>query len=362
MKIKILITTMLTIPVLSYAGTTIHQNKFSIQQAAEGEHFWARIYDWKAWAQTPEQKKLKLSTNFVKKAFDEKHPRIEENKLSEGDLVNLLGADEGEALYDFYANRKEVDPEYIKTISGATTAMKVAVDLPADFDIQNLKLEDIYSLISKGDNPHIHQEVSKSFAASFIDPVHAGQKETRDLNEGMIVLSILNMGEDYYNCARLNDPLVLKGEIEGVSDFDGNFRVYMLNTVKEVPVDANLGKVSLVEGKPLRVFEQKVVYSSTLLKSGVNHLAFYSLPNGKKKMVLNAVLVSTDQVLSAPGTYVNGVSLGNLVLGGSVELKNGTAVLNSKNVDLSPLSGSCSKGLAQGVGRYVFGLAKGIAQ
>ena len=78
-------------------------------------------------------------------------------------------------------------------------------------------------------------------------------------------------------------------------------------------------------------------------------------------MLLTAVVVSTEQVSHVLSNYVNGVSIVEALFG-SVKLNKGVAILNDQNVQLKPLKGGCSKGLSQGVGRYVLGLANAIAK
>lgn len=357
---KILMALMI-VPSLAFGNLTVHQDEFSLETASQGSHFWARLYDWSAWSETEKQKSLKLNTNFVKQAYDDGDDEVDTDGLDEDGLISLLGPVEGPALFDFYENREEVDPEDIGKASGLTTAIKVAVDLPDDFDIEGADLNKIYDMISMADQPHIHTEVNKDFVHNFVDPLHSAHKAVDQLKNGRIVLSTVNTGSEYYACPSMNTVLKFKGEIEGVSTYDGDFRAYIINTVTELDVNKDLSGKTLIEGTPSRVFEQKIIYSSTLIKSGVNYLAFYNQPNGKKKMVLNAIIVSTDKVKEVPGNFVNGVGITNDIFSG-IKFKNGEAVLNAKNVDLSPLRGNCSKGLAQGVGRYVLNLANSMVK
>jgi len=352
---------LVVLPSFAFAEVTIHENEFLLESASQGSHFWARLYDWKAWAKTDKQKSLNLTTNFVKKAYDDGDDEIDADGLDEDSLVSLLGPVEGPALYDFYDNREEVYPEDIGAPSGLTTAIKVAVDLPDNFNIENVDLDLIYNLIAKADKPHILTEVTKDFVHNFVDPLHSSHKLVNGLENSKIVLSTINTGSDYYSCLTMNTALKFKGELEGVSTYDGDFRAYVINSITELDVETEISRNALIEGKPEKVYEQKIIYSSTLIKSGVNYLSFYNLSGGKKKMVLNSIIVSTDKVKEVPGNFVNGMALRNAV-GSGIKFNEGVAVLNSNNVALSKLSGNCSKGLAQGMGRYALELANSIAR
>ncbi len=82
------------------------------------------------------------------------------------------------------------------------------------------------------------------------------------------------------------------------------------------------------------------------------------MSDGSKKVVVYAAVVSTSKVGSLMDMYVNGL---DGEASSSILFNNeNQAVLNSRNLDLGPVSGNCSKGLGPGVGRYVYGLAKSI--
>jgi hypothetical protein len=363
---KILIA-MMVLPSLAFGSVEIHQDEFSLDSATDGSHFWARLYDWNAWDKTDKQKNLKLHTNFVQQAYENGEEEVEIEGPDEDELVTLLGPVEGPALYDFYAIREEIredeplDPEDIGAASGLTTVMKVAVDLPDDFDISATNIDIIYKLIAKADQPHIHTEVSKDFVNDFVDPLHSARSTIAKMDAGKIVLSSVNLGFDYYACPSMNTALKFKGGLEGLSTYDGDFRVYLINTLTQVDLSKPYSGQALIEGSPVKVFQQKVIYSSTLIKSGVNFLAFYEMPNGRKKMVLNSVIVSTSKVKEVIGNFVNGISVANIAFSG-IKFKDGQAVLSANNTDLSPLDGNCSKGLAQGMARYAMGLADSIVK
>jgi len=364
---KIYIFTVLLVPYFAFAKVTVHQDEFKLTQTAKGSHFWARLYDWKAWAKTEKQRSLKLRTNFIKEAYDNGDSEYDTEGVDEDDMIALLGPVEGAALYEFYEEREEsyedspIDPEDIGGPSGLVTAIKVAVDLPDSFDVQNLDLDLMYKIIAQADRPHMHTEVSKDFVHNFVDSLHSAHSEVENLRNGKIALSIVNTGPDYYNCSLLNTALKFEGGLRGITTYDESFRTYLLNTVEELNLRSNFSGKSLIEGKPLRLFKQKVIYSSNLIKSGVNFLAFYENSEGRKQLVLNSVVVVTGQVKKMPENFVNGVSLIGEVFSG-IQFENDLALLNSKNVDLSPLKGSCSKGLGQGMGRYVLGLAHSIVR
>ena len=366
-EMKKILMALMVFPTLAFGSVQIHQDEFSLNSASEGSHFWARLYDWSAWAKTEKQKSLKLHTNFVKQAYENGEEEVDVDGPDEDALVSMLGPIEGPALYDFYAIREEIredeplDPEDIGAPSGLTTVIKVAVDLPESFDIESTDTDSMQKLISRADEPHMHTEVSADFVNNFVDPLHSARGAVDNLTNGKIVLSTVNIGSDYYSCPTMNTALKLKGGLEGLSTYDGDFRVYVINTVKEIGLDSAYPGKALIEGSPEKVFEQKIIYSSTLIKSGVNYLALYKMPNGKKKMVVNSVTVSTTKVKEVVGNYVNGIGVSNLAFSG-IKFKDGQAILSSNNLDLEPLRGNCSKGLAQGMGRYVLGMADSIAK
>jgi len=352
---------LIVLPSLAFGQVTVHKDEFKIDEASNGVHFWGRLYDWNAWAKTDKHRHTNLSTNFVKQAFDADQEEYEGQGLDEDQVLSQLGSVEGAALYDFYDNREEVDPEDIGRPSGLVTVMKAYVDLPESLNLETLSLEVVHKLISKADKPHLHTEVSGDFVREFVDPLHSAHAAVAEAQAGKFVLSTVNTGSDYYSCPSMNAALTFKGELEGISSYDGNFRAYLINSLRLVDhKKKNQGK-GIVEGEPVKVFEQKVIYSSTLIKSGVNYLAFYSLPNGRSKMAVYSFVVSTSKVKEIPGNFVNGINLTNDIFSG-IKFEGGQAVLDQSNLDLSPLSGNCSNGLAQGLGRYVLNLAESISK
>jgi len=358
---------LLLVPTLAAADVTIHENEFKIDDVAKGSHFWARIYNWSAWANTAKQNSLNLHTNSVKKAYDDGDAEYSAPELEETDLETLLGDVEGPALYEFYENRifaaedDPLDPADIGGPSGLVTTAKVAVDLPQSFDVDGLNVARISDLMKKADQPHISSEVSKEFVHSFVDPLHSAHKEIDALKDSKINISILNAGRDYYQCSNFNNLLKLNGVANGITTYDGDFRIYLINTVTELDAAGEYPGKHLIEGSPLKVFKQEIIYSSSLIKSGETFLSFYKNADGGLKLVMNSVVVASSQLEKAPGKFTNGTRLIAEAFSG-IKFENGEAVLNSKNLDLSPATGNCSKGLSKGMGRYALGLAQSIAK
>ncbi len=363
---KIILTILLLSPMLTFAEVTVHENKFSFSQAAEGDHFWARFYDWSAWVRTPEQEILQIRTNFVKEAYDLALPRVEAEPLEEEDFADVLGDVEGEALFEFYEGREEIDEDELGRESGLVTQIKVTLPIKRDLDIGSITVSKAAEIITSADNPHVHKKVSKDFVSRFLDPVHSGHQALENLGDGELYLALINTGSETYGCWKMNSLLVMKSEAGGVSSYDGDYRLYMINSIKELSADEILKLGDVLDANPVKVFEQKVIYSSSLIKAGVNHLAFYDGPDGAR-VTLNTVLVASGQVKRVIGSFLNGMNILNNVSDG-INFENGVAVLNSDSVDLSgpgfldSVTGSCQKGLGQGVGMYVYRLAKRIAE
>lgn len=363
---KKIILTILLLPVVTFADVTIHENKFDLSQSVEGDHFWARFYDWSAWEKTSEQKTLILKPNFVKAAYDLALPRVDAEPLTPRDFIAVLGDTEGEALAEFYEDREEVDEDDLGRYSGMVTQIKVSLPVTRSMDVSNITTSDAAQIISNADKPHMHKKILKDFARRFLDPVHSGHKAIDDLGAGELYLTVINTGSEAYSCGAMNSLLVVKSEIEGISSYDGDFRMYAINAIKELSADEISKLGSVLDANPVRVFEQKVIYSSTLIKGAVNHLAFYNTPSGLR-MTLNAVLVATGRVKSVAGAFLNGINISNSLFTG-IDFKDGVAVLNSGSVDLSPPGmvaeyiDSCQRGLGQGVGKYVYRLAKRISE
>gem|GEM_PF-2688114 len=361
------IAALLLIPTLASANVTIHQEEFKINDVAQGSHFWARIYDWSAWSKTEKQKSLNLHTNSVKKAYDEGDAEYEAPELDEDSVESLLGDVEGPALYEFYDNRNSeaeedpLDPADIGGPSGLVTAAKVAVDLPKGFDVDGLNVTKISNFMKKADQPHIATEVTKDFVHSFVDPLHSAHKELDALKDSKINISILNAGYDYYQCSNFNNLLKINGAVNGVATYDGDFRIYLINTISELNPGAEYPGKHLIEGKPVKVFKQEIIYSSSLIKSGETFLSFYKNTDGSFKLVMNSVIVASSQLKKFPGKFTNGTRLIAEAFSG-ISFENGVAVLNSKNLDLSTATGKCSQGLSKGMGRYALGLAESIAK
>lgn len=356
---KSIILMMFLFPMLVSAEVKIHENKFDVNTADGESHFWARFYDWSAWVKTPDQQEIGLTTNFVKEAYDNAHERIEAEELEIEDFEAVLKDDEAEALYEFYADREEVDEDDIGRYSGLVTQIKVSVPVNKNIDLNNMTLEEAAALIIQGDEPHLHTKVSGDFVRRFLDPVHSGHRSAVNLGSGQIYLSVINTGDDYYNCGTMNSALVWKSEAEGISSYDGDYRMYALNTVKELSA-AEIAKVSsMVDPGAVKVFEQKMIYSSNLVKSGINYISFYNTAEGVK-LVVHSVIVATSRVKEVSDIYLNGFSLKGAV-SSNISYTDGMAILNDQNVKLGSGFLSCTEGLGQGVGKYVYGLANKIA-
>lgn len=347
---------MLLAPMLSYGSVEIHEDKFSLLEVDMAkDHFWSRLYDWKAWAETNLGKEVALSPNYVALAY-EQDMEAYEGEVSEGALYSALGDYEGDAALDFLEYRAEIDSDSVGGYSGLVTVAKTAMSLPDNVDLDALSADLLTDKFIKADDAHINRRIDAATAHGFIDPVHAGHKYIDEVGDSNIFMTVMNMASEYYNCSSLNTLLVWKSEAEGVSSYDGNFRLYTISTVRELNPEEIAAKSALIEGAPVKVFVQNIIYSSSVMKSGLNYVAFYD--NGENKaMSLTSVMISTSKVKELPGKFINGISDGSLVFSG-INFEDGVAKLNSRNVDLEPTSGKCSKGLGQGVAKYAYGLAR----
>lgn len=358
----------LTLNAILFASTawaqTVHEEVFTDVAAGSGTQFWVRAYNWSAWNGTDAQSVLRLSSNPIKKAYQIFGPAAEDmdyiDRLSYEDFEAIFpnNEDEVDALDEFYEDSGEIEmDDVINSASrGLVVSSKMQIDLPRDYSIDAVSLDQVASAVKTSDAPHIYKEVDATWAHKFLDPVHFGHQEIQKHPNAKIFFTVINTSDEYYRCSSLNSALVFYSEGASLSVFGGAYRSYLINLIDEVP-SKDFSKYSdLVEGKPSKIFIQKIVYASNLLKSGVNLIAFYD-EGGQKKMITYSALVATDKVLKLNkvlSTFINGMN-GS----GDVAMTDaGVGYLNSSNLSLRPYSEgeSCEVGLGVGVASYIYNL------
>lgn len=359
---KILILAIIAMPTFVFADVTIHTNNFNTSEQSTGEHFWTRLYDWEAWSSTSEQSEVGITPNPVKSAYDTGISRVDATRLSYDDFTKVFDEYEGEALGEFYEDRQEISEDKLGSYNGLVTHAKVSLPISRSVDISNISMAEMSELIIKADSPHFHKEVSANFVSRFLDPVHSGHADVQAT--GIFYMSMINMSDDYYDCSKMNTSLAEKAERQGISSYDGDYRLYMINRVRELDQASISSLGSVIDSGAIRVFEQKIIYSSNLLKSGVNYFALYNTDNGPR-LVMTSVLVATSQLKNYAALYLNGFSVGAAVdqklVGGGIAFSDGVAIVGSGDIDVSSAFLSCKNGLGQGVAEYVYNLANRIA-
>jgi hypothetical protein len=223
-------------------------------------------------------------------------------------------------------------------------------------------------IVSKADAPHLYQAVSSDFAARFLPPVHMGQEEVK--SGGLFSLSMVNMNEEYYACPDMNNKLGSFSEHENIAvDEDGDFRMYMINKFNELDESAVASLGSLIDKGAVKVFEQKIIFSSVLVKAGVNYYALYNTDDGPR-LVMTSVLMGTPYIDRFTKLYMNGFAAGSIKgpvvnvarLGaGDFTLVEGFAAASQGSISFVSPDTDCKSGLGQGVVKYAYNLAKRIA-
>lgn len=347
----------------SFASVVVHQDVFSLEDTKmESESFYGRLYKWSAWKKTEASKAFDVSPNPIKQAYEADMQEENYVELTENQFEGVFSGDKTEVLMDYYFDTDPIEKDafcfmgedcynpYGEIVFNA----KVAISLESGFSIKDLNLKSLTARASAADSPHMYTKISKSFAKGFMNPVHLGQEQISSHPNDEIYMSLLDFGGEYYQCTRLNKALNINanGILEGLFN---PYRVYNINIFKELSSE-DISKNPIIEGAPLRVFEQRIVSSTDLIKSAVTYMAFYEQGDGSKKMVVYSAVVSTSKVGGLVDMYVNGLDgeAPSSILFNSEKF----ALLNAQNLDLRAISGNCSKGLGPGVGRYVYGLAK----
>jgi hypothetical protein len=230
---------------------------------------------------------------------------------------------------------------------------KVTVSLKDDFNVDGLNIDSLAKRAIEADSPHLYSKVDRVKATNLLDEMHLGHKQIDEHPNSEIYVSMFNFAPQYYQCRPLHSALKLQS-----GRVFSHFRVFNVNLFKELST-SEISSKSVIEGKPERVFEQKLIKSTDILKSAVSYIAFYNDEGGKKLVVYTAV-VSTSKVEKALAYFING--FGDSPDGHVLFGKEGYASLTSENLSLKSYENNCSKGLATGVGRYVYRLAKKIVQ
>lgn len=386
---------------------TVHPSaKFSGVPAGSGTQFGARIFSWAGWAYRPQsgfgrslveerpadpiQDQLNLTSNPVFRAYEMGGKRYDLERLTEDDFYKVFGDDvyEADGAFEFYENREEIIPdEDIKLREkGAVFSSRTQIDLSDTFDAKSLNLEKVAQYVVRADSMHSHMKVDHKWAHQFMDPVHYGHHELEKHPNGQAYFSVINTGTEQYNCEEADEWLVYQAELQEISMYDESYRAYTIYVLDEV-TDIE-GYSSVVEAGAERVFVQKIIYSSNLLKTGINVISFYTNPETKKKkMIVASVLMSTDQVLGIKHKrlgnarrgsgvleqFVNGYTPGDYVIGDIWEFLTGDidfdetqqhAKLNAENmlIRVENPTNECESGLFLGIGSYIYNLGLKMSQ
>ncbi len=341
-------------PLGAMAQSQVHENVFNDIPAGSGTHFWLGIYDWDAWQQNSAQSALGLIPNMVKKAVDEGY-RNDAAQFSLEGLQGPVTAAQSEAMSAYFETSEELDASDISALrsskeSGVVVALKIQMDLPADANIADYQDRFVDKFIFS-DSPHTHAKVSTEWAKGVLPPTHWGQKILADSGpNGQALLTLIEVNEDY-NCSFLSSPLRLYLETRKERSVLDAPTIYGVSLVRAG------GSGGVVEPGANLIWEQNILYTSAVLRSGRNFISFYDTPAGKK-VILQSYVVLSSEIASRPNllsALIYGVSMKNMAH--RVEINSGQA-----DVDIGYLLGdgnqsdTCQAGLGQGIPRYYMNL------
>jgi len=344
---------------------TVHKEKFQNLPAGSGEHFYGRLMDWKLWSQSPEQKVIQMPYNYVALATEDSGPSsLSGSGFNDLKFLNIKEEDSAEEIDEFinYYNERDMEyPEYYRTPGGAVFDSKVQIDLPDDFDINAVNLNNISEVILKADHPHMHSPVSRGWVSNFLPNFHAAHDIVKIDDDAKYSLIVVNTGRKYYRCEFLDTALLAQSAGLGLAAF-GSYRQYMVNRL--TALDPTSVDVRVLETGAEKVFQQQIIYSSNLIKAGESLIGFYkNAETGKKKLVITNSIVMTSKVLSIfTDKFVNGFTANNTE---SVKMNEAKTLgkLTQENTDIRPSnSEACGEGLGLGVASYIYNLATKVVK
>lgn len=363
-------------------GPVVHREAFKDIPAGSGVHFWTEVYHWDGFGGRPLryvsppgggpgkvpdpavpvssiQKQLELPANLMLGGYELGDFEYQGEIFSESDFLTLFQSNEdydaepdveAAALWGTYRymfQRKgghfgdrnawvlNEDGQPTRNVfakknlrhQGAVFVTKIQQDLDQGIDLTAVELKDMLAYVHEADYPHLHYPVSHEWAHRFIDPVSFGHYKLQRRPNARAYLSVINTGEDFYDCNDLNSGVqklltaketanAFLGRRSGVYMHDDEaYRTHVVSLIDELAPSEFKNFDRLIEVSegltPVKVFIQRVIFSSNLLQSGLSIMAFYEdSVSGKKKMITATVVVMDDNVLRSEALpmVINGVN------------------------------------------------------
>ena len=331
-------------------GIEIHEKGFSNISAGSGTHYSGRLMQWSIWEKTPFHAEFGLPFNYIAAATKES----EKPNLSDEDFLGLKDQTDSaiNLLIDYYYSRKESYPE-VQVQAEAVFTSKIQVDLPSSMDLSSVSLNKFINSFIISDQPHVYTAVSSDWVKGFLPKFHSAKENISEFSKYFLVT--INAGDSMYNCPMLNSGLTMNNDAL-VNSREAH--IFMIVKIDEVE---SISQVRGIEEGASRVFVQKIVYSTSFIRSGKNIIAIYNNEPNSKLISQNAIVI-TDKVMSVPEILVNPLNLEplkrimTLVNIGSSDKE---FILSSRNTDIiKSNSDQCGIGLGLGVASYTYNIAR----
>ncbi len=295
-----------------------HSQEFALDQVDDGKvHYWGKMMSWNKWVESGHQNLVSIDKNPIYTTILNGENEFEVNPPNLVETQTVLGDQIGQNFYDSISSREELDRAEVQEKSAVIYKSKIGVKIPVSIDKARIDISTLVDIFSKADSPHVHTSVSKDFAHSILEPLHSSHRVIDGIDENAELIFSTIRFEDY-GCDPFMNMLAAKAEaqdenIERIIREDGRevpvFRTYSLSVLRRLPQSERNSLESIFGRVPDEVYAQELLYSSSILRDGVNYWGLFSEDDGTTTLVNYSAMAFTTKVSSVYKAFLDGITV-----------------------------------------------------